>query len=94
MPLPDAPPEPQSPAPEPESNSDSPPPEPTTAKLGQIIGAVLWSFFGVRKGKHMQRDALTIKPLQVILVGVLLAALIVLALLALVQVVLRVAGQP
>ena len=42
----------------------------------------------------MQRDALTIKPLQVIVVGVVLAALIVLALLALVQVVLRVAGQP
>ena len=61
------------------------------ASLRQVVGAVFWSFFGVRKGAHMQRDEITIRPLQVVVVGVGLAAVFVLALLALVQVVLRVA---
>ncbi|HET7031818.1 MAG TPA: DUF2970 domain-containing protein [Casimicrobiaceae bacterium] len=72
--------------------SDPEPPasksEPKSAPLRQVVGAVFWSFFGVRKGKDMQRDEVSIKPLQVIVVGVALAALIVLALIALVKVVL------
>ncbi|HVN34308.1 MAG TPA: DUF2970 domain-containing protein [Casimicrobiaceae bacterium] len=79
---PDAPSDPEPPAPEIESRP---------ASLRQVVGAVFWSFFGVRKGAHMQRDEVTIKPLQLIVVGVGLAAVFVLALLALVQVVLRVA---
>jgi len=75
--------------------SDPEPPasktEPKSASLRQVAGAVFWSFFGVRKGEHMERDEITIKPLQVIVVGVALAAVFVFALLALVQVVLRVA---
>jgi len=75
--------------------SDPEPPasktEPKSASLRQVAGAVFWSFFGVRKGEHMERDEVTIKPLQVIVVGVALAAVFVFALLALVQVVLRVA---
>ena len=63
-------------------------PEPKPATLLQVAGAVFWSFFGVRKGEHMQRDAVTIKPLQVIVVGVALAALLVFALIVLVRVVL------
>jgi len=62
------------------------------ATLPQVAGAVFWSFFGVRKGKAMQRDAVTIKPLQVIVVGVVFAALLVLALLVLVRVILRFAA--
>ena len=89
MTLPDAPREPSAP----EHEADSAASEAKAATLRQVIGAVLWSFFGVRKGKHMQHDAVTIKPLQVILVGVALAALIVVGLLALVQLVLRTAGQ-
>ena len=50
---------------------------------------MFWSFFGVRRGKHMQRDAVTVKPLQVVVVGVLLAAVLVLTLLALVSVILK-----
>jgi len=69
----------------------SPSPEPRSASLRQVAGAVFWSFFGVRKGEHMQRDEVTIKPLQVIVVGVALAAVFLFALLALVQVVLRIA---
>ena len=51
-------------------------PEPTriadgteTATLRQVAGAVFWSFFGVRKGRDMQQDAVTIKPLHVVIVG-------------------------
>ena len=80
MSIPDAPDDAESPAPS---------MEPKAATLLQVAGAVFWSFFGVRKGKAMQQDAVTIKPLQVIVVGVVLAALIVLSLLALVRVVLH-----
>ena len=85
MPLPDAP---------PEDGRSAPNVEPKAATLLQVAGAVFWSFFGVRKGKAMQRDAVTIKPLQVIVVGVAFAALLVLGLLALVRLILHVAGQP
>ena len=57
---------------------------PTPASLLQVAGAVFWSFFGVRKGKDMQQDAVTIKPLPLVIVGVLAAAGLVLALVALV----------
>ena len=73
------------------SRSDpvAPAAEPRTASLPQVASAVFWSFFGVRRGTHMQRDAVTIKPLQVVIVGVVLAAVLVFALLALVRVILR-----
>ncbi len=83
MPVPDAP---------PEDGPKAAPEEPKAATLLQVAGAVFWSFFGVRKGRSMQRDAVTIKPPQVVIVGVVLAALLVFALLALVRVILRVAG--
>ena len=80
----------------PDAMGDPEPPSPSTepkpASLRQVAGAVFWSFFGVRKGEHMQRDEVTIWPLQVIIVGVALAAFFVFALLAIVQIVLRVAG--
>jgi hypothetical protein len=63
--------------------------EPKSATLPQVASAVFWSFFGVRRGKHMQRDAVTVKPLQVVIVGVLLAAVLVFTLLALVSVILK-----
>ena len=85
MPVPDAPTE-TEPSPPPSSDGRK------SATLPQVAGAVFWSFFGVRKGKAMQRDAVTIKPAQVIVIGVAFAALIVLALLALVRVILRVAA--
>jgi hypothetical protein len=69
-----------------------PPAEPKAASMTQVVGAVFWSFFGVRKGKHMQQDAVTIKPLHVIVVGVVLAVALVFALLALVRFVTR--GAP
>jgi hypothetical protein len=65
------------------------PPSPRPATLWQIVGAVFWSFFGVRKGDAMRRDVVTIKPHQVIIVGILIAAGLVVALLILVRIITR-----
>ena len=72
--------------------SPEPPPEGRPATLREVVGAVFWSFFGVRKGNAMRRDAVSIRPHQVIIVGVVLAALLVVLLLTLVRVILRAAG--
>jgi amino acid transporter len=74
------------PASDPRPDRDAPPPQ---ATLTQILGAVFWSFFGVRRGDAMQRDTVTIKPHQVIVVGILFAALLVALLLILVHVITR-----
>ena len=78
------------------SESPPPPPEPGStppqASLREVVGAVFWSFFGVRKGKAMRRDAVVIRPHQVIIVGVVLAAVLVVSLLLLVRLVIRAAG--
>ena len=67
-------------------------PEPRDASLAQVAGAVFWSFFGVRKGRHMQQDALRIRPHQVVIIGLLAGLLFVLALLTLVSFITRSAG--
>jgi type II secretory pathway component PulF len=41
------------------------------------MGAVLWGFLGVRKDRAMARDVRAIKPAQLIVVGVLVAAVLV-----------------
>ena len=84
--------------PRPDAPTQSAPPEsgtpanvvaPKEATLVQVAGAVLWSFFGIRKGQHMTQDAVTIKPLQVVVVGVILAVMLVFALIALVSFITR-----
>ncbi|MGE5600676.1 MAG: DUF2970 domain-containing protein [Pseudomonadota bacterium] len=79
------------PNPQPPTGRDpgAPPPSPRPATLWQVIEAVFWSFLGVRKGKAMQRDAVTIRPHQLILVGVVIAAILVATLLILVRVITR-----
>ena len=72
----------------PSSGPEAPEP-PKTASLRQTAGAVFWSFFGVRKGRHMQQDAVTIKPHHVVIVGLLSGLAFVLALVALVTFITR-----
>jgi hypothetical protein len=55
------------------------------ASFLQTVSAVLWSFFGVRKGKSHHEDMEKLNPVHVIIVGVLLAAAFVLGLLAVVN---------
>jgi DUF2970 family protein len=51
--------------------------EPRTAGFLQVMGAVFSSFFGVRKRASSERDIGTIKPVHVIVAGVLGAAILV-----------------
>ncbi len=71
----------------PPNDSESPGRRPAT--LLELISAVFWSFFGVRKGEAMRRDAVTIKPHQVIIVGIVFAAILVITLIVLVRIITR-----
>lgn len=85
----------------PVSSDIRPPPPPTSgppadaapparrATLRELLSAVFWSFFGVRKGEAMRRDAVTIKPHQVIIVGILCAAVLVATLVITVRLITR-----
>jgi hypothetical protein len=55
------------------------------ASFLQTLSAVLWSFFGVRKGQSHSEDMQKLNPVHVILVGLLAAAGFVLGLLLLVN---------
>ena len=59
------------------------------ASLGQVAKAVFWSFLGVRKSRDHDRDAVSITPLQVVVAGVIGAALFVFCLIVIVQLVTR-----
>lgn len=75
--------------PAPDPPPDDPMPPARRATLLELMGAVFWSFFGVRKGAAMRRDAVTIKPHQVIIVGVLFAAILVATLVIVVRIITR-----
>jgi len=53
--------------------------------LRRTLLAVVWSFFGVRKAKDLERDVRELNPLHVVIAGVVVAALFVGVLIALVQ---------
>jgi hypothetical protein len=71
--------------------ADDPPadvPPPGRASFLQIVLAVFWSFFGVRKRRNLEQDMTTIKPQHIIVAGVIGGLLFVLALLGLVRLIL------
>ena len=53
--------------------------------LLRTLLAVLWSFFGVRKRKDLERDVSELNPIHLIVAGVIVAAIFVGALIALVN---------
>ena len=59
------------------------------ASAGQVAKAVFWSFFGVRRSRDHDRDAVSITPLQVVVAGVIGAAVFVVCLIIIVQMVTR-----
>jgi len=54
-----------------------------TSMWWRTVGAVLWGFLGVRRGSDYQQDIRQLRPLPLLVVGVLLALLFVLGLMAL-----------
>ena len=51
----------------------------------QTMKAVAWSFFGVRKGRDLEKDATQLNPVHLVIAGVIGAVLFILALLLLVN---------
>ena len=56
-----------------------------TASALQVARAVFWSFLGIRRGMAHQSDALKLKPVQVVVAGIIGAAILVSGLLLLVK---------
>ena len=57
----------------------APQPQPHRRKGGFLatMKAVLWSFFGVRKGEDYERDAANLNPLHVIVAALIALALFI-----------------
>ena len=53
--------------------------------IARTFKAVAWSFFGVRKRSEHERDVAELKPQHVIVVGIVCAAIFVVALVVLVN---------
>ena len=51
----------------------------------RTLRAVAWSFFGIRKGSEYEKDVNQLKPGQVIVAGLVAAALFVVAIVVLVR---------
>jgi Protein of unknown function (DUF2970) len=75
-----------------ERPSSTPHQGPRKAGLRDVASAVFWSFLGVRKRAAHEKDAVTIRPVQVIIAGVIGALIFVLCLVALVRFVTSAAG--
>ncbi len=65
--------------------TDAVPAAPRKGSLLRTLSAVGWSFFGVRKARDLERDASELNPVQVVLVGIGVAALFVVGLVLLVN---------
>ena len=63
--------------------------KPASATLPQVVKAVFWSFFGIRRRAEYEKDAVALKPLQVIVAGIIGAILLVLSLVTLVHFIIR-----
>ena len=61
------------------------PGQPREAGALDVAKAVFWSFLGIRKRSAHEKDAVTIKPAQVIVAGIIGAVIFVLSLVALVR---------
>ena len=55
------------------------------ASLVRTLLAVVWSFFGVRKSKDLERDLSELNPLHLVVAGLVVAAIFVATLIALVN---------
>jgi len=58
---------------------------PKQASLPQVAKAVFWSFLGIRKRRDYETDSVELKPKQVIVAGLIGAAVLIVSLLLLVR---------
>ena len=58
---------------------------PRKGSLLHAFRAVAWSFFGIRKGSEYEQDVAHLKPVHVVVAGVVAAALFVVAIVVLVR---------
>lgn len=61
---------------------------PLHRRHGSLVGtvkAVLWGFLGVRRNADYQKDIASLNPIHIIVVGIVMALLFVLGLIALVH---------
>jgi hypothetical protein len=63
--------------------------KPRDATPVQVAKAIFWSFFGIRKRTAHEHDAVTLKPAQVIVAGIIGAIILVLGLVGLVTLITR-----
>ena len=70
---------------QPQNTPDRAPNEPRKAGPLDVAKAVFWSFLGIRKRVAHEKDAVTLKPVQVIIAGIIGAVIFVLSLIALVR---------
>lgn len=55
------------------------------ASIFRAVQAVLWSFLGIRKSADYQQDTENLNPFHIIVVGIVIALIFVLGLIALVN---------
>jgi Protein of unknown function (DUF2970) len=58
---------------------------PPSGRFLQTIGAVAWSFFGVRRAADYERDVQRLNPVHVVIAGVIGAAIFIAVLVILVK---------
>jgi preprotein translocase subunit Sec61beta len=63
--------------------------KPASASPLQVAKAVFWSFFGIRRRAEYEKDAVALKPVQVIVAGIIGAIVLVLSLVTLVHFIIR-----
>jgi hypothetical protein len=59
--------------------------KPANATPWQVVKAVFWSFLGIRRRAAYEKDAVMLKPAQVIIAGIIGAIVLVLSLVTLVH---------
>jgi hypothetical protein len=69
----------------PHAGADKPGSTPRSAGPLDVAKAVFWSFLGIRKRAALEQDLVTLKPLQVIIAGIIGAAILVFSIIMLVR---------
>jgi hypothetical protein len=63
--------------------------KPASATPLQVAKAVFWSFLGIRRRAAYEKDAVSLKPAQVIVAGIIGAIILVISLISLVHFIIR-----